>query len=337
MTRRYGVYMSISREIVRECGANAAIVHQQVGWWIEHEDEHGPPKGEDRHAAGWFTGKSERLAEITGLKPDQVRLAMAKLLEAGLMEKRKIRAARTDHTCSYRPVDPWERADPDLGKNPNRSGDSPESRSGDSPESSMSSEISESTPLPPLEGGDVEPELSAPGQAALFGPAGGGASTRAEKKARAGSATDIRVKGAYASWAERYPKGNRGSRPAGERALAKAFRAGASLAEIDEQTARYAAARRAYHEAWAHVGNFWPSLMNASTFLNGKRELFDREWTREDLRYWPAPAGWSWDDLVTCHDAAGADDVPADVRAEGGLAVAMWRAKHRDAGAVAGG
>lgn len=143
------------------------------------------------------------------------------------------------------------------------------------------------------------------------------------------------VEGAYRAWLDRWPKGNRGSVPAGLRAFSKAITAGAVMDDLDRQARNYQAARVAYHEAWAGVGSYWPTLMHCSTFLNGKRDMWDHEWGLDDLRYWPAPQGWSWDDRpVTSHDAAGVE-VPAEIRAQGGVAVAMWQAKQ--AKAVAGG
>lgn len=196
---------------------------------------------------------------------------------------------------------------------------------------SQDGEPAKDTPLPLAGEGGVQPELFAPGA--------GGAVTTRERKTRAGGKVAEITEGAYRSWLEiRWPKGNRGSVPAGSRAFAKAVKGGATMEEIDRQTVNYVAARAAYHEAWKGVGNYWPSLMNVSTFLNGKRTMFDREWGLDDLRYWPAPAGWSWDDRpVSSHDAG---EVPAEVAAQGGLAVAMWRAERRkaaEAGAVAGG
>lgn len=314
--------IALTPRLIAEFGASGAVVLKQIQYWGEYY-------------GGWFEASSWDLADYTGLGPDACRREVKKLVERGAVEKEIRVTGQGMQKCRYR-LSPVGRR---LAIPPGRPGDSAGPGPGDSARPTFSGDERKIIPPSPLEGGEVEPELSAPEQPGLFGPGAGGAVTVGERKARAGGAVDDRIRGAYASWAGiRYPKGDRGNRVKGERALAKAFREGATMAEIDRQTANYAAARVAFHDAWAHVGNYWPALMNASTFLNGKRELFDEGWTREDLRYWPAPAGWSWDDLaVTCHDAVAADDVPADVRAEGGLAVAMWRAKHRDAGAVAGG
>jgi hypothetical protein len=317
-----GVVVIVIPSEARRYGFAEAGLLNQVRFWSGH------------HRTPYLDASSEDLADLTGLSPDSVRRCMRNLIEAGAIGKERQIGAHGDRKCRYRvlvkagEIPLVERvADP-----PTRGGDSANPGGGGSANPSMHSEeqSGNTSPAPPQAEGGLQPELFAPGA--------GGAATVGERQARAGKAGTKLVEGAYRAWLERWPKGNRGSVPAGLRAFAKAVKAGATMEDLDRQAVNYQAARVAYHEAWRSVGNYWPSLMHCSSFLNGKREMFDHEWGADDLRYWPAPAGWSWDDRpVTSHDAG---EVPAEIQAQGGLAVAMWRAEQRkaaEAGAAAGG
>lgn len=129
------VSIAIDFDIAKAHGANAAIVHQQVSWWIKNEDHLQRPT----HRPGWFTGSAHELAGICPLTTKQIRTAMAVLLDAGLMEKAKIRAQHGDQTCSYRPVDSRSEPLDSAFALQGNSGDAPEGKSGDAPEGKCSS------------------------------------------------------------------------------------------------------------------------------------------------------------------------------------------------------
>lgn len=284
--------MAIRREIVKAHGANAAIVHQQVQWAIDYE-----LATKTAHIPGWFTGTSEELSQLSGLSPDQCRRAMSKLLEADLMEKRKARAKQGDQTCSYRPKDPTVSAVGDSAISGDR--DSAGSGDGDIAGSSSSSESKSNTsPSPPEEGesedGD-QPSLFAPGR-------GGGATTNAELRKRAHRRSPAGAAGReFEVWWERYPEGVRGSKQTAARRYQQRRAEGISPGEIAERLDRYHLARSVYAEEFGKP----PSLMRASSFLNGKFELWDHEWTQEEIEdYWPPPPGRSWGGLDMAAAAA---------------------------------
>lgn len=143
----------------------------------------------------------------------------------------------------------------------------------------------ENPPYPPGGGGDGR----------LFEEPKAEPNRQAKKAAtKRGKVPEI-VAARYDLWVARYPPGpQRGDRQAGLRAFAKALDGGESTADLEEQLEHYVAARRAYHAAWQHVGDYWPAIMRVATFLNGKRSLWERPWTFEDLEYWPPPAGRAW-------------------------------------------
>ena len=273
------VYMSISRDIVRECGANAAILHQQIYWVVETETKHGVRPGDVRHREGWLTGKLERLAWLTGLTEDQVRGAAAKLVEAGLLERRKFHKNRQDQTCSYKAIEPHERS----GDSPNsdaRSGEPTNSTSGESTRSSISREGSESKPSPtPSEKG---------GQGSLLDASNEETPVREQRKR---AAANPMLSASFDEWWARYPSGKKGDRRAALRAFTKAI-AVDSIATLDKQLANYIEARQLYA---SHFGGWAAPLRHASSWLNQARESYSEPWTLEDCRYWPAPAGRSWD------------------------------------------
>jgi len=142
-------------------------------------------------------------------------------------------------------------------------------------------EDANTSPTPPEEG--EQPEL--------FAGADRGATTRAETKQRKATKASA-VSGIFDPLWDRYPRSKGrsiGSKPAALRALTKALKQESS-AEILARIDFYALARNAYYE----IHQIPAPLMNASTFFNGKHEQWDHEWDREDLEYWPAPAGREW-------------------------------------------
>lgn len=143
----------------------------------------------------------------------------------------------------------------------------------------------ENPPSPPAGGGDGR----------LFGDPKVEPDRKAKKaRTRRGKVPEI-VVARYDLWVEGYPRGSqRGSRQDGLAAFAKALEGGESTGDLEQQLAHFVAARVAYHEAWEHLGNYWPALMRVASFLNGKRTMWERPWTFEDLAYWPPPAGRSW-------------------------------------------
>jgi len=277
------VLMAIQRDLVQAHGANAAIIHQQITWVIEYGIA-----TDTAHRPGWYTGTSEQLAALTGLSESACRRSMAKLIAAGCVEKQKFRTSQGDHTCSYRPSDPTVSASDEIVES--RSDEIVESRSDEIVES-RSDEIVESTSTPDVEiiTSPTPPEEGE--QPELFAGADRGATTRAETKQRKATKASA-VSGIFDPLWDRYPrcKGRSiGSKPAALRALTKALKQESS-AEILARIDFYALARSAYFE----IHQVPAPLMNASTFFNGKHEQWDHEWDREDLEYWPPPAGREW-------------------------------------------
>lgn len=288
-----GVYISISRDIVATLGANAAIVHQQIAYAI-----HQGHATRTAHEPGWYTGRSKELANITGLSSDACRRAMTKLLEAGLMEKAKHRSNRTDHTLSYRPIDP---ALVDLAIPPNRSGDSAESGSGDSAESTSPIEDEENPPPNPLQGGGED----APGRLFEPGTPNGGASVRKTRAQRHSNAVAA-VEAVFEPWWKGWP--NTIGRQQALKAFAKAVHTkgvdlnGETMTPgiLGERLSHYLTARLLYHDHWAErsVEGAWPTnRLHATTFINSRSAEWDHEWTLEECHLWPAPNGHEWDEV----------------------------------------
>lgn len=241
----------------------------------------------------WLEASSRDLADLTGLSPDAVRRNMRTLIEAGAVEKERQIGSHGDRKCRYRAlVKAGEIPTTGAGGgSANPVGDSANPGGGDSANPSLhSEEQSENPPLTPPTGGAT---TAASGR--LFEEPKAEPDRKAKKAAtKRGKVPEI-VAARYDLWVARYPPGpQRGDRQAGLRAFAKALDGGESTGDLETQLEHYVAARRAYHAAWQHVGDYWPAIMRVATFLNGKRSLWERPWAFEDLEYWPPPAGRSW-------------------------------------------
>ncbi len=130
--------IAIDFELAEAHGCQAAVVHQQIAWWIKH-----PSTQNTAHGEGWFTGTSDELAELCPFSVDAVRRAVKKLVDAGLLEKAKLRSARGDQTLSYRPVDKH------LAKSPNDLAKSPDVHLAKSPDAPLYREVEITPPTPP--------------------------------------------------------------------------------------------------------------------------------------------------------------------------------------------
>lgn len=276
-----GVIVVVIPSEARRYGFAEAGLLNQVRYWIGF------------HRAEHLDASSEDLADLTGLSPDSVRRCMRNLIEAGAIGKERRTGPHGDQKARYRvlvkagaaPV--TERlADP-----PTRAGGSANPGGGGSANPSLhSEEQSENPPLPPPEGGADDG-----GGGRLFEDPPAAPDRKAKRaRTRRGKVAPI-VEARYDLWVEGYPRGSqRGSRQDGLAAFAKALEGGDSTGDLEEQLANFVAARVAYHEAWEHLGDYWPALMRVATFVNSKRTLWERPWTFEDLAYWPPPAGRSW-------------------------------------------
>lgn len=262
-----GLTIAIDFDLAAEHGVNAAIVYQQVSWWIQHDKAK-----REAHRPGWFTGSYEALAEVCPFSVDAVRRAMTKLVDAGLMERDKFRANRGDHTMSYRPVDnsvggaSGDFATSDVEPEPSgdfaRSGcgEIPRSRSGDFATSTSYGEVETTTEVPPI----VPPANPEPSQLELV-PSGG---------------THPAPIDGFDDWWANYPSSK------GKQAARKAWtNLGAGhQAQAGHALAHYLAALQTHK---ARGGT--PPVMHASTFLNGRWE----DWLHDDQPdpAWPAPKG----------------------------------------------
>ena len=133
---------------VAEFGPLNAIVLTQIRHWQQFEDD------------GWFKATADKLAEKTGLSPDQCRRAVRYLIDEGAIEKSQPRAKHGDQTCHYRAVKRLVLA---VGDSANSgSGDSANSGSGDSANSSSVLDIRKPPPTPP--NGDIKASTAKSGQ-----------------------------------------------------------------------------------------------------------------------------------------------------------------------------
>ena len=205
-------------------------------------------------------------------------------------------------------------------------GQGPRETGGQGPTESVGQNPHDRSPRDPTSPTPPEPEGEAADAAPqLFVVAG--AVTADERKRRADPEGDARAV-VFDEWYRRYPSGRKGSKPAALRAFRRALREGATMSDLDRQLGHYEAARVAYRARWSVDA----PLMNASTFLNGKRALWDTEWGPDDLPYWPAPAGWEWSDApVMSHDTDGVDEIPAEIRAQGVRAMGRWMDERKAA------
>lgn len=283
-------FVSVTPTLVATFGPVCAIVLQQVHY-VSLIDYKGGERGECAEI-------QERIAIDTGLSEDQVQKALARLVSIGAVRsepdpkdrrRRKYSVVREAiPPAGYRPA-----RSPQIGGDrespPNGGEISANRRRSPGGTSTRRTKEEKPSPTPPKGGADVG------GGGRLFEEPKAEPDRKAKKAAtKRGKVPEI-VAARYDLWVARYPPGpQRGDRQAGLRAFAKALDGGESTADLEAELEHYVAARRAYHAAWEHVGDYWPAIMRVATFLNGKRRLWERPWTFEDLEYWPPPAGRSW-------------------------------------------
>lgn len=90
----------------------------------------------------------------------------------------------------------------------------------------------------------------------------------------------------FERWWSSYPsQSSRGSKQAALRAWRKAMkRSGVTSQVMFARLVNYTLARQTFRDEHRQ----WPPLMNASTFINSKSEMFDVEWPLEECTgYWP--------------------------------------------------
>lgn len=309
-----GIHMSISRDIVEAHGANAAIVYQQVYYAIAH----GLTYGGTAQEGGWYRGTSEQMSSMTGLSPDQCRRAMAKLLEAGLMERHKFRRTQGDQTMSYRPLEPTVLPSGDFANS--GSGDFATSASGDFARCTYSSEGKKLPSLNPSHGegaGNDGPAslLEQPGPPATEATSGRlfETGTRNAGVSRRRKPSTSLADAEFESFWTRYPNigGNKGSKSKAKRAFDKASGLD-PMAAIDRQLLNYIDARDRFRQQWGEPA----PLIHGSVWLNSRREDFNDRWSDEDLEFWSRGkpraaetdplAGLDFDQLIELGEAAAA-------------------------------
>lgn len=255
--------IAVRRKDIVRYGLGPAVVLQQIRHNLDHRKD------------GWFEGSWDDLGRLCGLSGKQVRTAAGHLIEAGALEQERRVTGQGEQKPRFRPS--ASGAGDRSGTLADHTGTPRADRSG-SP-SLHSERGNDKPPLTPPEGGEVA------GQGALD--LGNDPEPVRTRRKRAAAANPM-LAATYDEWVGNYPPGpQRGDRKRGLAAFEKALKVD-SVDTLHVQLHRYVQARELFRSA---VGES-PSLMNVATFLNGKRTMFEREWTRaEALSYWPVPPG----------------------------------------------
>ena len=295
--RAPGIKIVVTPEAVKRLGYPRAAISAQLAAWCGF-------KG-DRD--GWLEISAKELAELTGLSESTICRTACQMVKDGQIEQVRRMTPHGEVKPLYRtmlddfgiPLDLPAAAEDDLAEEPEDPESAPEEAESSPPNLGTSrvpqdedpfylrDKRTNPSPTPPTGGGTEQPSL--------FTPESAGASSPTEKKrATKGNAPSAAAAGELESFLRSWPakRAQRGSKPAALKAWQKRRTMGYTPDEIARQAERYHAARQIYADRWGHE----PQIMNVSTFLNSKFDLFDEPWTTEDAkRYWPAPDGQSWD------------------------------------------
>lgn len=157
-------------------------------------------------------------------------------------------------------------------------------------------------PTPSGGGGDEAPELFAND---------GKGKRRRRVKADRDQASSMVVVAGETFW-EDWPSGKgRGQKAIFLDAWCKRLAAGVDRNNRPITISEYMTRRDHYRDARARYCRFWKDrgveahapMLNGSTFVNSKSHLWAEEWDDEDIRYWPPPRGYDWDDGPAPHGA----------------------------------
>ena len=86
-------------EVAKECGINAAIIYENIKFWIEHNRKNGKNLKEGKT---WMYSTQKELSEqFEYLSVKQVRTALEKLETAGYIIKGNFNRSGYDRTCWY--------------------------------------------------------------------------------------------------------------------------------------------------------------------------------------------------------------------------------------------
>ncbi len=272
-------FVAVTPTLVRCFGAVGAIVLQEIHF-VELLDGKGGDANECAEAQAV-------IARDTGLSLDQVQKAVAKLVADGVVvakpdpkdKRRRVYTVNREmvppagHHPDRSPQNGGDREPPQIG------GEVSADRRRSAGGTSIRRTREEQPPLTPPEEGRQGSLLDASNEETPV----------RERRKRA--AANPMLDATFDEWWARYPSGKKGDRRAALRAFSKAI-AIDSMATIDAQLANYVAARALY--AAQFPGHSAP-LRHASTWLNQARYTCSEPWTLEDVKYWPAPPGRSWD------------------------------------------
>lgn len=291
------------RDIIAH-GANAAIVLSQIRLKIRYAGE------PDERGRLWYTppkktkGQPSELQRLTGFGTQQIRRAVAKLIDEGAVIAEQRLAHEWDQRYSYRVVDGIE--DPefpdDFDPQEDDSGDDqtpvipedPEStdRSAETAGSSLQGQQPTTPQSPPYADGSLLGQLPPEQRGSQPRPA-------AARRARSAEIHPM-AEAQFATWYERlWPPNSSGDRHTALRAFAACLDASVTVAEIEAQTRNYVAGL----DTWFETFGERRKPMSASRFLcdrmkpaGGKRHQWTDPKTAEELAsHWPPPDGRTWE------------------------------------------
>lgn len=89
--------------VAKECGVNAAVIYENIKYWVTHNKKQGKNEREGRY---WMYQTQKELSEqFEYLTVKQVRTALAKLVEAGFIIKGNFNRHGYDRTVWYSVAD----------------------------------------------------------------------------------------------------------------------------------------------------------------------------------------------------------------------------------------